>query len=408
LQHIPIDPTAPHSGELLKFDGTHWTPADLSGDIEADPTLSTDEYRVVGLRGHPINKTIEPQPDDVLTFINNEWTPHQPETPDLPNLGGDVTGPPTENTVERIRGVTVDPTLPTTAGQVLTFMGGKWTPHTPDAVTVPDLKGDVSGNITSNEVVGIVSVPIDLSQGLQPGQTLVYQEDPTNPQPKRWAPGNPSTSGNFVEHPIGLPRYSIEAAGIVRADGTVAQPEWEPVYNGLKVRAIDVSTLLVFFTTYSWPSDPNIKPTDPRHQYIVKAMPVYDSGDWEGLKNQQPVVNFLRYADPTKDKLNGILLHVTDGGLPLAQNILTKLSFVIEVSRYESTVPKPGKPQLVNLNTATVNELRALPRVGPALAEQIVKTRKQLKGFATLSDVLKVPGIGEQLLGHITPFIKLT
>lgn len=53
--------------------------------------------------------------------------------------------------------------------------------------------------------------------------------------------------------------------------------------------------------------------------------------------------------------------------------------------------------QKVNLNTASQQELEALPGVGPKLAQQIIMARQQ-KPFTSLEDLDKVPGVGTSLL----------
>ena len=58
---------------------------------------------------------------------------------------------------------------------------------------------------------------------------------------------------------------------------------------------------------------------------------------------------------------------------------------------------EPTGPQ-VNLNTATVYELDALPGIGPALAGRIVAYREAYGGFATVEEVLEVRGIGARVL----------
>jgi competence protein ComEA len=53
----------------------------------------------------------------------------------------------------------------------------------------------------------------------------------------------------------------------------------------------------------------------------------------------------------------------------------------------------PGGP--VNVNTATLADLDGLPGVGPVLAQRILDTRDAQGGFRAVSDLRKVPGIGD-------------
>ena len=61
----------------------------------------------------------------------------------------------------------------------------------------------------------------------------------------------------------------------------------------------------------------------------------------------------------------------------------------------EKNVPTAG--ELVNLNTATLEELVTLPGVGPKLAQQIIAARQQ-KPFTSLEDLDRVSGVGPSLL----------
>jgi competence protein ComEA len=52
-------------------------------------------------------------------------------------------------------------------------------------------------------------------------------------------------------------------------------------------------------------------------------------------------------------------------------------------------------PARVDLNTATAEQLDALPRIGPAIAARIVEWREQNGAFASADDLLQVSGIGD-------------
>jgi competence protein ComEA len=61
----------------------------------------------------------------------------------------------------------------------------------------------------------------------------------------------------------------------------------------------------------------------------------------------------------------------------------------------------------VNLNTATVAELEALPGIGQVLAERIVEYRTKHGPFRSVRDLLKVEGIGERKLQSIQDHVTV-
>ena len=61
----------------------------------------------------------------------------------------------------------------------------------------------------------------------------------------------------------------------------------------------------------------------------------------------------------------------------------------------------------LNLNTATKDELVALPGIGPAKAQAIVDYRNQHGPFRTLDELRKVKGIGEKLFLQLKPELTI-
>jgi competence protein ComEA len=62
---------------------------------------------------------------------------------------------------------------------------------------------------------------------------------------------------------------------------------------------------------------------------------------------------------------------------------------------------------LIDINTATSEQLQQLPGIGPTKAEAIMEFRETNGPFQTLNDLLLVPGIGESTLAQIMNFITL-
>ncbi|GAA1132706.1 hypothetical protein GCM10009582_32760 [Arthrobacter flavus] len=64
-------------------------------------------------------------------------------------------------------------------------------------------------------------------------------------------------------------------------------------------------------------------------------------------------------------------------------------------------------PAPVNINTAGVDELETLPRIGPVLAERIVQWRAAHGAFSRPEDLDAVPGIGEAMLAALLPLVSV-
>jgi competence protein ComEA len=61
----------------------------------------------------------------------------------------------------------------------------------------------------------------------------------------------------------------------------------------------------------------------------------------------------------------------------------------------------------VDLNSATPEQLDALPGVGPATAKAIVDFRTRHGRFRTVDDLLSVPGIGPAKLANLKPLVRV-
>jgi competence protein ComEA len=62
---------------------------------------------------------------------------------------------------------------------------------------------------------------------------------------------------------------------------------------------------------------------------------------------------------------------------------------------------------LVNLNTATSEQLDTLPGVGPVTAQKILDWRTAHGAFASVDELLEVDGIGEKTLADLAPHVTL-
>jgi competence protein ComEA len=72
-----------------------------------------------------------------------------------------------------------------------------------------------------------------------------------------------------------------------------------------------------------------------------------------------------------------------------------------------STSGSQGPAQKLSLNSATLDQLDALPGVGPATAQQIVAYRDANGPFTSVDQLGEVPGIGPAKLEKLRPLVEL-
>ena len=65
----------------------------------------------------------------------------------------------------------------------------------------------------------------------------------------------------------------------------------------------------------------------------------------------------------------------------------------------------PSAPELLNINTASAEELQTLPNIGAQMAQRIVDYREQHGKFANVEALQKVKGIGAKTLEKLRPFV---
>ena len=82
------------------------------------------------------------------------------------------------------------------------------------------------------------------------------------------------------------------------------------------------------------------------------------------------------------------------------------LALTIAANASAATKLVPANP-VVNVNTATVQQLSYLPGVGPKTAEAIVAYRA-IRPFGNKADLMNVKGIKQAKLAKMSPYVVLT
>lgn len=78
---------------------------------------------------------------------------------------------------------------------------------------------------------------------------------------------------------------------------------------------------------------------------------------------------------------------------------------IVPDSVKKSTISENGT--LVNINSASAEELQKLPGIGPAYASRIVKWRNEFGPFRSKDQLIEIKGIGEKRLETIRPLVTL-
>ena len=65
------------------------------------------------------------------------------------------------------------------------------------------------------------------------------------------------------------------------------------------------------------------------------------------------------------------------------------------------------KTSIININTATINELQKLPGIGESMAKKIIEYRNEKGRFTKIEDIKNVNGIGDAKFNNIKDYIKI-
>jgi len=81
------------------------------------------------------------------------------------------------------------------------------------------------------------------------------------------------------------------------------------------------------------------------------------------------------------------------------------LGLIVPLFVSAQTAAKTGDK--VNINTASLEELQKLPRIGPQIAQRILDFRKENGSFKRTEDIMKVRGIGEKVYEQLKDMITV-
>jgi comEA protein len=288
-------------------------------------------------------------------------------------------------------------------GQVLTWQTdgdaeeGSWQPADPPS----------GGTGPHNHALNDLSDVTATSPGK--GQVLTWNGS-------AWVPDtSTATGGDFVVAQAGY--YEIVGAGIFGVEGEpIAKP-----YNELEAIFQNEGQYLLSF--------PNYRPPEEGFTYIVKGTIMepdlpelidFDPFDPGHPATSPAIFQVVRFLDKgiliwiTQPTLSGSLISAALQGQIEAKEFENLLrfrpvmrQFMVEISYYESK-GEGGSTRRININTATEEELRGVPRIGPTLATNIVADREKNGDFSSVDDLTRVTGIGTSSIEDVRPFLTVS
>ena len=95
--------------------------------------------------------------------------------------------------------------------------------------------------------------------------------------------------------------------------------------------------------------------------------------------------------------------HATHALRAVALALLTLLALAPAALAAET----PALVGVVNVNTASAQELQLLPGIGASRADAVIALRKQRGGFKSVNELKDVKGIGDAGLERLRPFVRL-
>ncbi|GAB3702072.1 ComEA family DNA-binding protein [Mariniluteicoccus flavus] len=210
-------------------------------------------------------------------------------------------------------------------------------------------------------------------------------------------------------------RHLMVVAGILALGVLVA------LYALTRARAIPMAPVAVESAPPSVASSASARPTptpDPIRVHVVGAVRrpgvvtlpararVQDAIDASGGLTEQARPGDLNLAAPLADGQQVVVGDVRRPGGQVRGGEASAPGAPAAPGG-SGTAAAPGGKAKLNLNSATVEQLDALPGVGPVTAQKIIAWRTEHQRFTKVAELQEVPGIGPKSYAELEPMVTV-
>ncbi|MGW0806782.1 helix-hairpin-helix domain-containing protein [Nonomuraea sp. NPDC002799] len=193
-------------------------------------------------------------------------------------------------------------------------------------------------------------------------------------------------------------------------------PSLDPGRPGLKVLLAVAAVAIAVAAYFAWRSQPVPQPLPPPPTPIAPSTPsptakvtVHIAG-----KIRNPGVYLLSAGSRVTDAVTaagGVSRGASTGGLNLARRLLDGEQIVVGAAAAGPALP--GSPAadpataILDLNSATPDQLEQLPGIGEVLAARIAEFRTTHGGFTSVDQLREVSGIGARKFDEIKTKVRI-
>lgn len=225
------------------------------------------------------------------------------------------------------------------------------------------------------------------------------------------APAAPDAAELIPPPPIRPDRHASDVPPVPRTSRLAGPGAFDPGRRGVKALAAVAAVVVLGAGLWAWRSRPHVESVRP---VATESAPLASPGAEPSGELVVAVAGRVRRPGLVRVPAGARVadaLEAAGGALPGVDVALLNLARKVtdgELILVGVAPPPPpaGQPAAaaggvpgaggrVNLNTATLAQLDALPGVGPVLAQRILAHRDQHGGFRSVGDLRQVEGIGD-------------